>query len=126
MNYCMQVAYEGGRRAAELLGTELFDNKARTMTKCALVSVRLPLATGSEEGEIGEEDAGLVTQWIAKISTEAFDTFLVTVYYRGDWWWRISGQVYLSIEDIIWGAQVMKELCERVKKGDYGEVKAKL
>ena len=126
MNYCMQVAYEGGHRAADILGTEVLDNKGRTMTKCALVNVRLPLATGRGEGEIREEDAGFLTQWIAKTSAENFDTFLVTAYYRGDWWWRISGQVYLSVEDIIWGAKVMKELCERAKRGDYRAVEAKL
>ena len=126
MNYSMQIAYEGGRRAADILGTEIFDNRTQTLTKCALVNVRLPLVTGSGEGEIREEDASLITQWIAKISTEKFDTFLVTIYYRGYWWWRISGQVYLSIEDIIWGVKVMKELCEWAKKGDYRVAKARL
>jgi hypothetical protein len=40
-------------------------------------------------------------------------------FYAGAWWVRLSGQIYLTKDDFQWGSDVLKELCERVKKGDW-------
>ena len=136
MKYCADVAREGGRRAAEVLGTEVLDNGEGTMTRgCAFANVRLPLRVvsrsqlegdegerqkqGQEQGqardiEVKEQDAPLVTQWLSSTVVTEFDTFMATVFYRGSWWVRFCGQVYLEVEDIVWGAEVLLGLCKRI------------
>ena len=42
-DYCENIAEAGGRRMAEILGTEVMDNKTRTLSRCCFVDVRLPL-----------------------------------------------------------------------------------
>ena len=125
MNYSIQVAREGGDRAAQILSTEVLDNKEGTLRNCAMANVRLPLTVGSGAGEVKEKDVGLVTQWVMKKSADDYETFLATSLYQGAWWWRISGEAFLDVEDVVWGAEVMKKLCERVKKGEHVVVEGK-
>ena len=42
-HYCQDIAQIGGRRVAQILGTEVMQNSTRTLTNCSFVNVRLPL-----------------------------------------------------------------------------------
>jgi hypothetical protein len=46
-------------------------------------------------------------------------TYIAVIFYNGAWWARFSAQVYLGIEDFMFGARVLKVLCERVRNGEY-------
>lgn len=69
--YCYQVALEGGKRAAEILGTEAMGTgfEGSKMNECCFANVRLPLnfkAGGdAERGGKGFEakDAGKIGKW---------------------------------------------------------------
>jgi hercynylcysteine S-oxide lyase len=37
--------------------------------------------------------------------------------YAGQFWCRVSGQMYLTMEDFEWAAGTLLQLCERAKKG---------
>lgn len=121
MNYCVDLARKGGDRAAQILGTEVLDNATGSMRNCAFANVRLPLEVGEGNGMVGKSEAGVVGLWIAERATVEFETFLAVVFYQGRWWWRVSAQVYLELKDVEWGAGVLKELCERVRKGEWKE-----
>lgn len=41
--YCQDIVNIGGRRIAQILGTEVMQNSTRTLTNCSFVNVRLPL-----------------------------------------------------------------------------------
>lgn len=123
MKYCEDIARDGGQKAAEILGTEVMDNAEGSLTKCAFANVRLPLKIGDGEGEVKRQDAAGVVEWLKRKASEEKDTYLQQILYRGNWWWRISGQIYLEVEDVVWGAGVVKELCERVRKGEHLEGK---
>jgi hypothetical protein len=56
---------------------------------------------------------------MSKTLVDEYDTFMGFNFYAGAWWVRLSGQVYLTKEDFQWGTDVLKEVCERVKKGDW-------
>jgi len=119
MRYCADVVKQGGMHVAKALETEVLDNKEGSLTRCCLANVRLPLKIGTTQGEVKEEHAASVTQWLTRTMVDKHHTFMAVIFYAGSWWVRLSGQIYLESKDFEWAAEVLKELCERVQKGDY-------
>lgn len=115
MEYCWDLARTGGLAAARILGTEVMDNEQGTLTRqCAMVSVRLPVEIRSAEKGPGVsvEQAPKVQAWICEALVKKHNTFIAMVWYKGRWWARFSAQIYLDESDFVWGAKVLKELCE--------------
>ncbi|CAH0057875.1 unnamed protein product [Clonostachys solani] len=117
--YCTDLA----RRAEELLvrtlGTESFGISEEE--RVFFAQVRMPIEVGDDQdrGQVPEGDVALVTDWIHKIFTEDYQTYLYLLYYRGGWWARLSVAVYVDWEDCEYAARVLKEVSERVRKGEY-------
>ena len=118
MEYNMQIAAAGGSEIAKILGTEVLDNSEKNLTKCAFANIRLPLEIGEQEGQIPSSKTGLVTPWIRREADQKFDTYFLCFLYGGSYWWRVSGQIYLELDDFIRGGNIMKELCDQVRKGE--------
>ena len=112
MDYCIRLAREGGDRAAEILGTDVFDNKEGSLRNCAFANIRVPLTL---EGVKQAPSLGEVAQRIIRESV-AKGTTLAVGPYRGVLYWRLSGQCYLGMDDIEWGAVLMKEICEKIQE----------
>ena len=119
MSYSIKLALEGGDRAAEILGTEVMDNSTHTLRNCAFAMIRLPIEIGDEKGMVKERNKMAVTQWIGRQGVEEWHTFFATGLYKEQWWWRVSAQIYLEVADVEWGAEKLKELCERVSRGEW-------
>ncbi|KAK5653236.1 hypothetical protein OQA88_9135 [Cercophora sp. LCS_1] len=126
------LARQGGARVAEILGTKIFENQGKTLARCAMVCVALPLAVepGQWDEKPRDEDleglhvipaaeVGKARQWILDTLIRDYKTFVALFDYRGRLWVRISAQVYLEMEDFEWAGKTLKEVCERVQKGDY-------
>ena len=124
LRYCEHLALEGGKRAAELLGTETMEETM--IGKCCFANVRLPLAVGDGSGEIKKPNASIFLNWFAHRLAAEFDTFMAPYMHGGCFWVRISGQIYLEVQDIEWGARILKELCIRARMGEYLQMKAQL
>ncbi|KAI1387442.1 PLP-dependent transferase [Hypoxylon trugodes] len=126
-NYCINLAKEGGELMAAILGTEVLENKTETLRNCYFTNVRLPLEvaeTAEEPDESGQamrkvpaKEAKAVADWITITTVEEFDTFIATRYYAGAFWIRLSSQIYLDKADFEWAANVLLDLCTRVRKG---------
>lgn len=125
MKYCEEIANEAGRKAAEILGTEMMDNETKTLTKCAMVNVRLPLEVGDGPGQIAEKDMYLVAVWMTAMLVKS-DIYVPVYFHARRFWTRLSGQVYLDLVDFEKGARALKGLCERAKMGQYLEAKPRL
>lgn len=136
MAYTTRLAREGGQKVAEILGTRVLENKKGTLVRCAMVNVALPLVTGVDlkagvkltekeekevEGmyEIPKEEAAKAFNWMYKVLREEYNTFVPMTFYRRRFWARLSAQVYLEESDFEWAGQTLKEVCERVAKGEY-------
>jgi selenocysteine lyase/cysteine desulfurase len=125
-----EMARQGGKKVAEILGTKILDNASQSLTRCSMVNVALPLAVQPGEGKALEGDlAGLpavpqidvsaVTNWILQTLIDEHKTFVALYVYGGQWWARLSAQVFLELEDFEWAGQTLKGVCERVAKGEY-------
>ncbi|KAL0264749.1 hypothetical protein SLS55_000700 [Diplodia seriata] len=133
--YCENLAREGGRRAAQILGTELLDNSSNTLSRCFFANVRLPLAleaceAAAEKAAAAREKEGkrvvtkaevpaLVKNWAAATMVREYGGFQALIEYGGGWWARLSAMVYLEVADFEWAAGVLKEVCERAERGEW-------
>ena len=129
--YCQKIVNEGGEKIANILGTNILDNKAGTLTKCCMVNVRLPLVIAHDSHIQDNADqvpkvytikpgyGAEATEWMLDTLMSEYDTFLAIFFFQGNWWVRMCGQVYLDLSDFEWAGRVLKELCERVGQGEY-------
>ncbi|KAG0650477.1 PLP-dependent C-S lyase [Hyphodiscus hymeniophilus] len=119
--YCFDIARAGGQRTAEILGTEVMGAKfeGSRMTECAFANVKLPVRFESaDEKGFQAKDGERIGMWINRRAVQDFDTYLQIKYQPDGLWVRLSGQIYLEMSDFEWVACRLKELCERVEKGE--------
>ncbi|KAI0551237.1 pyridoxal phosphate-dependent transferase [Xylaria curta] len=109
MQYTHALAQEGGRVVSSILGTEVLDNKSRTMSRCAMTNVALPIDV--ELATISTQD------WMMRTMVKEYKTFVALIIHAGRLWARLSAQVYLDIDDFEWAGHMLLELCERVNQG---------
>jgi hercynylcysteine S-oxide lyase len=117
MEYIPQLAREGGRLVAKVLGTEVMENEQGTLGRCNLTNIRLPLSKSELVKEVSDVDA--ITNWMMRKMTVDHETAVYVYPYHGDWFVRLSAQVYLTLEDFEYAGQRLKETCEAVQKGDW-------
>lgn len=133
MEYIQDISQHGAQIIAGMLGTEVLDNIGQTLTKCALQNVRLPIGICSRERYISPKEREgkvqtvlvdnhkktLLTQYLQQVMPQEFNTFIPVNVYRGNWYARISGQVYLDEEDFRYGGKVLLDLVGRVRNGRW-------
>ncbi|EGY17100.1 lolT-1 [Verticillium dahliae VdLs.17] len=112
VDYLWKLAKEGGRKTAEVLGTEVLENAAGTLTNCAMVNVFLPI-------EAPAEDEAAIAAFVIEVLREEYKTFVPVGVHGGRWYARISAQVYLGLDDFVWAGETLKAVCERIAKGEY-------
>jgi len=125
MKYCTTLAQDGAKLVAQIFGTEVMQNSTNTLGNCCLSNIRLPISVytaqqhalqaGMETSEVG----AAVRDWMSKTSVEEYDTFVQSLFYNGAWWVRLSGQVYLGMEDMEWAGRTLLGICERVNAGEW-------
>lgn len=103
MGYLHHLAREGGRKVAEVLETEVLDNEDESLSRCALVNVRLPLSTESTPADLGSS--------IMRRMVDEHGVAVVVLSYRGQRWVRLSAQVYLTTEDFERAAVLLRKVC---------------
>jgi hypothetical protein len=127
IEYCTKLAQDAAQLVAGALGTEVMDNKTKTLSQCCMAMVRLPIDVEKaqqvgEKAGVGKEEVGKeVTFWLHRKMLDDCNTFLQTLFYGGEWWARLSGQVYLELDDFEGAVPGLKELCERANKGEWAE-----
>jgi hypothetical protein len=124
-NYCTTLVKSAAKHAAEVLGTEVLDNKAGTLNQCAMANIRLPVSVAKAQeiaakSGLRKDEVGLVVRdWMCSTLTGEYETFIQIFFYGGAWWSRLSGQVYLDMRDFEWAAQTLKTICERAENGEW-------
>ncbi|ESK85204.1 aminotransferase family protein [Moniliophthora roreri MCA 2997] len=102
IQYCHNLAVNGGRRLAEILNTEVMDTNGE-LTGC-MANVRLPLSTQIlSSPDIARE-----------FDRQLFEVHGVyaSIYRHNDKWWaRVSAQIYNEISDFEKLGRVLLEIC---------------
>lgn len=91
ISYNKDLARRGGRLVAEMLDTEVMDNGESTLGDCAMTNVRLPVNT---DGPLIRDLAERINKSLnlgQKIAVNAYN-------YEGQFWVRLSAQVYLEMK----------------------------
>ncbi|KAK3394957.1 aminotransferase family protein-like protein [Podospora didyma] len=115
--YCEDIARQGGARMAEILDTEVLGASTSSFQRCCFTNVRLPLTL--EELGIHGSSGRLVAKWMQELTPAEYETYLPIKFYGCQVWCRISGQIYLTLDDFEWAARTLLQLCERAKKGEW-------
>lgn len=131
MEYCSNLAKEGGQAVAKILGTSVMDNSTETLTKdCCLINVLLPLEINPSKipGKncIDPGNRMVATEWMQEALIADFNTFLPIYFFQGNWWTRLSAQIYLELTDFEWAGAALKAICERAGKGEFLDVGKKV
>jgi hercynylcysteine S-oxide lyase len=117
------LARQAGALVAESLGTWVLENEEGTLGNCAFSNVRLPLdvqellkvSGAPDEASIGAK----IRDWMSLVVVNEYSSFMAFMWYAGAWWVRLSAQVYLELEDFERAAEILKEVSERVKNGEF-------
>jgi hypothetical protein len=126
-DYCYELARVGGKRVADILGTEVMKNKSGSFSQCYFANVKLPftirehneLSDTDPADSIGPADVGSLLLWLRDTAVTELDTYLQMAYHSGYMWIRLSGQIYLELNDFEWVGPKLKELCDRGRKGEF-------
>ncbi|KAK8052255.1 hypothetical protein PG993_003640 [Apiospora rasikravindrae] len=121
LEYTQTLAREGGKRAAEMLGTEVLENSTGTLGRCSMTNVALPMrfTTDGGDGALSATEVPVVMGWILGRLMEDYNTFIPLFHGNGKIWARLSAQVYLEVEDFEWAGRALLEICQRVAAGEY-------
>jgi len=112
--------------------------KSKTMNECCFANVSLPLLFNTQPEEEKEEEkdgweqeegkrkrkvfsvdeAPRIAGWLNRTAVEEHDTYLQLAFVKPAIWVRLSGQIYLELVDFEWVSWRLKELCERIERGE--------
>ncbi|KAK1656283.1 putative aminotransferase family protein [Colletotrichum phormii] len=115
--YCEYIARLGGDRTAEILGTEVLGASSASFRSCCFVNVRLPLTLAELDADASAGRG--VAKWMQELTPAEYETYIPIKFYAGSFWCRISGQVYLTLNDFEWAAQTLLDVCTRAKTGEW-------
>ncbi|KAI1797221.1 PLP-dependent transferase [Ganoderma leucocontextum] len=112
-DYCHQLAVDGAKRLAEVLGgTRVLDEHGELTA--TMSNVQLPLPTKDEKtinlDIYREVDAYLKDKLLFKRKVYA-----AHFYHNGAWWVRCSAQVYNEISDFERLGEALNEVCKDIK-----------
>jgi hercynylcysteine S-oxide lyase len=133
MEYCSNLAKQGGKAVAKTLGTSIMDNSTETLTKgCCIVNILLPLEISPTKVHgkncIDPENGTIATEWMQETLVHDFKTFIPIYFFQGNWWARLSAQIYLELADFEWAGTALKAICDRAGKAEFltADMKEKL
>ena len=108
--YTYSIAHAGAEIFRKRLGTEIMYVGSET----GMYNIRLPLA----EEEVPVDVRGKVEAWLTG-QMDSLGTYVTLLKYKGAWWFRVSGQIYLEESDFVKGAELMESLVAKVKSGEW-------
>ncbi|KAH8817226.1 pyridoxal phosphate-dependent transferase [Xylogone sp. PMI_703] len=122
--YRFELAEKGEKIISEILGTKPLTVGNRSRVNFA--NVWLPLSVTSDDepntsGSIPRGDISAATDFMNRELVEEYNCYVAIMFYEGAWFTRFSAEIYLDLDDFIYGAEVLKKLCERVRNLEYKE-----
>ncbi|KZT60599.1 PLP-dependent transferase [Calocera cornea HHB12733] len=106
--YCHNLAVEGGKRLAEMLGTEVMDKWGELTAN--MTNVRLPM---SPPGQLATDELrDLIFSMCDQLTQER--DLMVNLYVHDDKWWvRCSAQIWNELSDFEKAGEILLEMCKQ-------------
>ncbi|KAL1963531.1 hypothetical protein VTN77DRAFT_8112 [Rasamsonia byssochlamydoides] len=118
INYCSHIAQEGAKRVATILGTEVM----AIDQPCPLVNVRLPIEPPRDLTTAeAQQRISAVNAFVGKMTVREYKTFVPTIFHNGCWWARLSGQIYLTLDDFERVGRILRDICDRASEASTSE-----
>ncbi|KAF5361898.1 hypothetical protein D9756_002035 [Leucocoprinus leucothites] len=105
--YCHNLVLEGGKRMAEIFGTQVMDPNGEFTLN--MVNVELPFPASIPLSS----KVDMLFKRKMLIGRNAYSAHF---YHNGRWWTRCSAQVYNEIQDFEKIAKIWIEVCDEVKR----------
>ena len=58
-------------------------------------------------------------KWMQELTPAEYETYPPIKFYNGQFWCRVSGQIYLTLDDFEWAAMTLLQLCERARQVEW-------
>ncbi|KAF2154274.1 PLP-dependent transferase [Myriangium duriaei CBS 260.36] len=118
MGYCNDQAKAGGKFVADVLRTDVLENEEGSLGKCAFSNVRLPLDydTLVGGGAIEWNKVVDIARWIEEMLVREHGTFVAVIFHDRSWYVRLSGQVYLTMDDWARASKWLEAVCDRARE----------
>jgi len=107
--YCRDLAIRGGKRLAEILGTEEMDKTPNRELTLNMVNVKLPFPETPKD-----EVKSAIDQFFRKKLLLEWNTFAPAFYHNNGWWVRCSAQVWNDMSDFEYLGKAYKDLVVQV------------
>ncbi len=119
-DYCNTLVRRGAQIVSTILGTSVLANpnaevgSSDDLQTGFLNMVKLPIDVSKVKGEEAE-----ALQWMKEAMIREYKTFAFLTFWQGEFWTRLSGQIYLEDGDFEWTGEALKKVCEGVEKAEY-------
>ncbi|KAG5944867.1 hypothetical protein E4U59_006695 [Claviceps monticola] len=136
LRYLWALNKKGIRIVARALGTTHLDNETETLANCAMGNVALPMrvddgdasialdaapsaAIAAPDVVVARENVALVDKWMRERLFDDYKTFMTLFVMQDRYWVRLSAQIYLDEQDYEVAGDILKALCERIRRREY-------
>ncbi|KAL4259543.1 Pyridoxal phosphate-dependent transferase [Pleurotus pulmonarius] len=106
-SYCHDLAVAGGKRLAEVLGTQVLDPDGSLTLN--MVNVELPLS-----GEI--KWTPVIKNRFSEKLLKEHNVFAASFYHSGRWWARCSAQIYNELSDFEVLGRAFLRICPEIQQ----------
>ena len=89
--YCRELALTGGKRIAEIMGTQIMDESPNSEQTFNMVNVELPLY------DVPEDQISFVQDTLRDRLLLDFKIYAAHFYHNGKFWARLSAQIYNEV-----------------------------
>lgn len=115
---------KGAKTVASILGTEVLENEEDNLQDCCMSMILLPIGMQGKGGDISTAEEPALSVWLNETLIHQYNTFLAITFFQGQFWVRLSAQVYLDHDDFEWAGNVLKDLSQRANKREFLAAKA--
>ncbi|GAM91313.1 hypothetical protein ANO11243_093620 [Dothideomycetidae sp. 11243] len=118
IDYIIDLAQQGGRIVATMLGTEVMENAEGTLGNCGMTNVRLPISMNDgDSSDPGQGDK--IAAWVNRTMNVEHGIAVNAFPYAGACWVRLSGQIYLELDDFERAGLALHQVCGKVNRGEW-------
>ncbi len=106
--YNHQLAVEGGKLVANMLGTQVMENSTKTLT-ASMVNIELPIPSTVKLSDYE------ITRFFMKKSIFEHNSILNVYKNNNKWWVRLCSQIYLELDDFRLAGEIIIKLLKELE-----------